>query len=382
MLDWYDLSVYFHAGIEARHNPGALYSAPFQISSSFTYTPFAALLFAGLSYLPAAFVRWLWTLTSVAAAPIIVWVTLDALGWRGPRRLAATLSLSALLIWSWPVLRALRLGQIELLLTALLVADLCQSDDRRWKGAGVGVAAGIKLVPLIFIPYLVLCGKRRQGATALGAFGATVMLSSAALPDASVRWWLSGRFLQVGEVAGGQDVSNQSLRGLLARAIGNVAASTPLWLAAALLATAAGLGSAIVLHRSGRLVAGWLVCALTGLLVSPISWDHHWVWIIPGHAFVIDRAARARRGPRRAHVAAVVILTAAFAAWPARLGVHRAFVPQRLFATVFGHSPKAGQPAGGAVGMINANLYVVTGLVLLACAVAAATRHLWSTPVS
>ena len=254
--------------------------------------------------------RWLWTLTSVAAAPIIVWVTLDALGWRGPRRLAATLSLSALLIWSWPVLRALRLGQIELLLTALLVADLSQSDDRRWKGAGVGVAAGIKLVPLNFIPYLVLCGKRRQGATALGAFGATVMLGFAALPDASVRWWLSGRFLQVGEVAGGKDVSNQSLRGLLARAIGNVAASTPLWLAAALLAT-----QPVWAARSCCTGAeGWSPagsCALSLGCWSPISWDHHWVWIIPGHAFVIDRTARARRGPRRAHVAAVVILTAA-----------------------------------------------------------------------
>jgi alpha-1,2-mannosyltransferase len=40
--------------------------------------------------------------------------------------------------------------------------------------------------------------------------------------------------------------------------------------------------------------AGIAVCAVTGLLVSPISWSHHWVWwILP--ALVLAHAAWTRR---------------------------------------------------------------------------------------
>ena len=69
----------------------------------------------------------------------------------------------------WPVLVSLQQGQIELVLMALIAWDLCQPDRRRWKGAGVGVAAEIKLVPMIFILYLVLAGKLRQAAVAAAA---------------------------------------------------------------------------------------------------------------------------------------------------------------------------------------------------------------------
>ncbi len=68
------------------------------------------------------------------------------------------------------------MGQIELVLMALIAWDLCQPDERRWKGVGVGLAAGIKLVPLIFIPYLILAGKLRQAVVAAAAFAGTVVI--------------------------------------------------------------------------------------------------------------------------------------------------------------------------------------------------------------
>ena len=83
--------------------------------------------------------------------------------------------------------RALHLGQIELLLMLLIVWDLCQPDHRWWKGAGIGLAAGIKLVPLIFIPYLVLAGKLRQAAVATAAFLGTVVIGFTFLPHASAQ---------------------------------------------------------------------------------------------------------------------------------------------------------------------------------------------------
>ena len=89
------------------------------------------------------------------------------------------------------------MGQVNLALMALIIWDLCQPDtaaSRWWKGAGVGIAAGIKLVPLIFIPYLLLTRRFRQAAVASGAFVATVAAGFVVLPADSAKWWFGGLF--------------------------------------------------------------------------------------------------------------------------------------------------------------------------------------------
>ena len=133
----------------------------------FTYPPFAALLFSSISFLP-------WTLlTRVSLAANVVfllasaWFTFGLLGYRAGRaRAGAALLLSAAVFLAEPVLRDIYLGQVELALMALVLWDFSQPDRRWWKGAGIGVAAGIKLVPLIFIPYLLLTRRFRQAAVA------------------------------------------------------------------------------------------------------------------------------------------------------------------------------------------------------------------------
>jgi alpha-1,2-mannosyltransferase len=69
------------------------------------------------------------------------------------------------------------------------------------------------------------------------------------------------------------------------------------------------------------------MAALTGLLVSPISWDHHWVWIAPGALVAAHYAVRAyRRNARKAAVgfgALALAIVAWFGAWPARLFTHK-----------------------------------------------------------
>ena len=81
------------------------------------------------------------------------------------------------------------LGQVNLVLMALIIWDLCQPDtsqkSRWWKGFGTGIAAGIKLVPLIFIPYLLLARKFRQAAMACAGFAFTVLLGFVILPEDS-----------------------------------------------------------------------------------------------------------------------------------------------------------------------------------------------------
>ena len=165
-LDWFDLNIYNHAGLITRHAPARLYTWQYRPGVQYLYTPFAAMGFAAGSLLPWAVLKWLMTVVSLAAMVATVWVTFGQLGWHGQRRGAAVLAVSAVALWTEPVLRSVHVGQIELVLMALIAWDMCQPDHRRWKGAGVGLAAGIKLVPLIFIPYLILAGKLRQAAVA------------------------------------------------------------------------------------------------------------------------------------------------------------------------------------------------------------------------
>jgi len=374
MLNWYDLSVYDHAGLVARSLPRQLYAWQLHPGIKFTYTPFAAVVFAACSLLPWAVLRWLMTVVSLAALTGTVWFTLGALGWRGRARAAALLALTAVALWLEPVQRALHLGQIELVLMVLIVWDLCQSDDRRWKGAGVGLAAGIKLVPLIFIPYLLLAGKRRQAAVATAVFAGTVVIGFAALPHASAQWWLTGYFLHSGNVGDVGSLLNQSLFGLVTRAAGAVRAATWVWLGLAAAVTALGLVAAVALHRSGRPVQGWLTCALTGLLVSPISWDHHWVWMVPVLVVLADAAVRARGAARWAYGALAAGVAALFGAWPDHWAGPGALVPQGLLGLFTGPHPVHEKYHLYGLQVISWNLYLLVGLALFALAVAAAAR--------
>jgi alpha-1,2-mannosyltransferase len=380
MMTWYDLRIYNNAGLLVREFPAMLYRWRY---IKFTYTPFAALIFAGTSWLPWAVLKWLMTLASLAALVATAWLTFGGLGWRGRSRAAATFGVCAAGLWTEPVQRALHLGQIELVLMALIAWDLCQSDQRRWKGAGIGLAAGIKLVPLIFIPYLILAGKLRQAAVAAAMFAIAAAVGFAFLPGASVKWWLSGYFLNSGNVGGVGSLANQSVLGMIIRADGSLGAATPLWFAVAAPITLLGLIAAAMLHRSGQPVAGWLVCALTGVLVSPISWDHHWVWIVPVLAVLTDAAVRARgtaapawrasawRAPAWWALAGAV--TAIYGGWPHFWTGGRAFTPDGLLGFL------AARPGVNAyhlhgIQVISWNLFVFAGLVMFAFSLVAAAR--------
>src|SRR4029077_16980575 len=109
------------------------------------------------------------------------------------------------------------LGQVELVLMVMIVWDMCQPDRRRLKGAAVGLAAAIKLVPLIFIVYLVLTRKFRAAAVAAGVFVLTIVAGFAALPHASVQGWLHLSFLQAKRTGFVGVGANQSIRGTLTR---------------------------------------------------------------------------------------------------------------------------------------------------------------------
>jgi len=365
LLNWFDLNVYNDAGLITRQLPVYLYKWQLGPTVKFTYTPFAGIIFAAFSYLSWSALRWLMTLASLLSLPMTAWLTLGAMGRRGLGRAAMALAIGSFALWTEPVTKALFLGQIEPLLLLLVVWDLTRDDGWRWKGIGVGLAAGIKLIPLLFIPYLLAAGKIRHATAAAATFAATVAIGFIVLPQPSISYWLSGYFVRPGRTGGVDALVNQSLLGLIARQSGGGVAAQPIWLPIAVAVGLIGITGAALLARSGKPVHGWALVGLTSLLVSPISWDHHWVWIIPVIALLVGELMARQTWRRWLFLAGAVLVTAIFGAWPWNYSGPEAYVPQRGLVGWFVRPPLSYnvlQLQGWQ--LLTWNLFVVAGLII------------------
>ncbi|MFB6537232.1 glycosyltransferase 87 family protein [Streptomyces noursei] len=382
-----DLMVYRAEGETARDGKDLYDMVATSARLPNTYPPFAALLFVPLTFFGVPLMRTLATAGNLVLLVAVVHLSLRLVG--RPRRippLAATLALSALLVWCEPVWTTLRYGQINLLLAVLVLWDLTRRDTNRWAGIGIGIAAGIKLTPALFAVFLALAGAvhavrrlragagwrgawnpwLRQAAVATGTFCATVLLSAAVLPRDSHRFWTEIVFAadRVGEV---EITANQSLRGALARLL-HTHDPGAAWLVLAALAAVAGLALAAGALLRGDRAWATLTCAATALLISPISWSHHWVWGVPmlillGGEALQHTGTRARRW--WAATVAMGLLFCSFALW---------WVPHRWHQHEELHQ-NAGQ-------MLLSAIYPLAGLTLLALTAARLRRPLPTDAIS
>jgi alpha-1,2-mannosyltransferase len=294
-----DLHVYLWGGSAAEHRSIDPYVHTYLRSGlRFTYTPLAAGIFSLLADMRPHAVSAALTAVSIAALVAVLWLTWGSLQ-RGDtqHRLRATLAAAAVALWLEPVRQTLSFGQVNLVLMAVVVADLLLADTRWWKGVGVGLAAGFKLTPLIFVPYLILTRRYRAAAVAMITFGVTVGGSALLFPQAVEHYWFDGLFLNASRVGNVRYIGNQSLYGAIERLAGSATAARPYQLAAAAIVGAAGLALAAWASRRGDEMIGILTCAVTGLLVSPVSWSHHWVWVAPALVVLADLATRRLPGP-------------------------------------------------------------------------------------
>nr|WP_240634730.1 glycosyltransferase 87 family protein [Streptomyces dengpaensis] len=240
-----------------------------------TYPPFAALLFVPAAWIPPVALKLAFVAGNVVLLALLVRLScrLAGIAMSRPAVCAAT----ALALWLEPVFQTVLFGQINLAVACLILWDLTRPPGTRGKGIALGIAAGVKLTPAVFIAYLLLTNRRREAGAATAAFAGTVLLGALALPAASVDFW-TRRLYETDRVGKAWIVDNQSLQGLIARALGDPAPG-PAWAVPALAVALAGMWLASR-ARTGRR-RGILVTALTALLVSPISWSHHWVWCVP-----------------------------------------------------------------------------------------------------
>ncbi|MEU9124302.1 glycosyltransferase 87 family protein [Streptomyces sp. NPDC048506] len=304
-LSMSDIAVYRAEG-EAAAAGGDLYG--FTVTEwalPATYPPFAALLFIPTTWLPLGTLTAVCVLVNAAFLVLLIHLSCKAAGLRRAARSAPTLlAATALGLWLEPVFQTLAFGQINLALTCLVLWDLSRPDGARGKGFATGIAAGIKLTPAIFAVYLLITGRVRAACTALAGFLVSVLLGWLVLPEASVEFW-TRRMFETDRVGKVWIVDNQSLQGLISRLLHDPEPGL-LWAVPALLTAVAGLWAArrVCLRRG---LDGWgvLATAVTALLVSPISWSHHWVWCVP---LLIALAAHTRRSPWRRALLAVVTL--------------------------------------------------------------------------
>ena len=295
-----DIGVYRQGGLAVLHDSG-LYDPSFNHHAlPFTYPPISALVFTGLGLMSDYISQIFATVCTLALLPLALRFALRLRpfsGWlTASQATRLALAAAAAGVWFEPMWTTLRYGQINVLISALILFDLSRSDDRRWKGVAIGIAAGLKMTPLIFIVYLAATRRYRAAATALASFVGTIALSFAIIPgDARIYW--TQDVLNSNRPGRVENAANQTLRGALSRLLHTENVQTP-WLCAALIVAVVGVFLAVqAQRRGGNEAGGFALCAITGLLVSPISWTHHWVEAIPALMLVLLKAYRDRSTP-------------------------------------------------------------------------------------
>lgn len=279
-----DLDVYRIGGdVFASGSP--LYGAmpPTELGNTlpFTYPPLAAVLFSPLSFMSLAWAGIVVTSLSLILLFVTVVLTLRSLG-VAPRSLmlwAAGAVFAAAMILE-PVFSTLDYGQINIILMAFVAAD-CLPRKTPWpRGVLIGLVAAVKLTPAVFVLYFLLRRDFRAAIVSAVSFAAFTAAGFLATFSDSVTYWTE-TLIDSDRIGRPAYPANQSITGVLARLGMDDTMRTVLWivLSCCMLALAAMAMRKALQANHYALALG--VNALFGLLVSPVSWSHHWVWVVP-----------------------------------------------------------------------------------------------------
>ncbi len=287
--DFFDLRIY-RAAIRWWADGNRLYefSQPDVIQDRlyFTYPPISALIIAPLTWLP------MWAMATVSVIGTMVLVT-TATRWmvtdfvqRRHLQMGVTLAVAMPVVLSIePIRETILLGQINSILMVLIVADVMFFVSRRkFAGAGIGIATALKLVPGVFIAYLIVKREFKAAAVAVSAAIATTLLAGAVSPSDSWDFWLTALW-DTSRVGKNYYTGNQSILGLLSRWWYPTEPSRMVWLG--VVAIFAVIAARRV-SRSTNRVADLAVVGMFGGLASPITWPHHMWWMIPAGIVLVD----------------------------------------------------------------------------------------------
>ena len=264
-----------------------LYVRPDTVPRGFTYPPFAALVLQPTTWVGREVLDGAWIVLTVL---VLTWsigfvvrrTRTEGDSWLGaspsPAQLvAATAGLATLALLTFPFIHHFVVGQVSIFVMALCLVDVAGVLPPRWRGVLVGIAAAIKLTPLVFAGYFLLTRQGRAAVLTVGSFCAATALAWVIFPAESVTYW-TRKVFETSRVGDLDSVINKSLLGTISR-LGLT--GTPALLVWAALGLAV---SALVLLRARRIGLPPLMAALEvgclSTLVSPISWPHHQLWVV------------------------------------------------------------------------------------------------------
>ncbi|MEU7527821.1 glycosyltransferase 87 family protein [Saccharothrix sp. NPDC042600] len=244
----------------------------------FTYPPIAAFLFSLLALVPWPAAVLVWTVVGLGLLTAVCVVTAQHLHGRVEKAVMLGLAFASGSLLLEPVRATLDFGQINLLLMGLVALD-CLLPKTRWpRGLLIGFAAAIKLTPAVFVLFFLPRKRIRPVVTAFLSFVGFGLVGFAVAPTDTKQYWLES-LLDPGRVGGLAYVGNQSLRGVVHRLGFTGFTETAVW---GLLSLAVVVLVWFAVRRAQDDVSALLAVAVGGLLVSPVSWSHHWVWVVPG----------------------------------------------------------------------------------------------------
>ena len=290
--------IIYRSGVRAFLEGGEMYSVPMyagDLALPFIYPPFGALILVPLSIFDVIHSDLAGDIMIMVSSALIIaclWFVLGAVA----RGSVDKLSLAALTAATWPVALLIEpvwlnsgFAQINVVIMALVILDLVPRKRFLPQGSLIGIAAAIKITPLAMLLFFLL----RRDFRAILVAGASALLATGVA--ALIRWdatvdYFSSVLLGMGTDSefGVSTVyqSNSSFKGMLMRwwtsdaaLDANSTLTNVIWLVAALLTIVLGGWLMVALFRRDMLVDAALVNALIMLLISPVSWSHHWIWL-------------------------------------------------------------------------------------------------------
>ena len=273
-----DLSTYLLGGAHAAGDD--LFSVTLAKDGlGFTYPPFSALLFSPFAHAPVRLAEVVFSWANLAAVCALIAACLRAVCDQLDRRTIVWWALVLLVpvVMFDPVRQTFLLGQVNIFLALIVVADMTL-DLPIPRGILVGLAAAIKLTPLILVPYLFLTRQGRAGVRAIASFAVAALLALAVNASTSLAYWT--HYIRDPQRAGMLSwIGNQGVLGALERMVGHTV-TTPTTFVIVLSVGTVGLVVAAGAYRRSSPVLGFLVVEATESLANPVSWSHHFIWVV------------------------------------------------------------------------------------------------------
>lgn len=276
----WDLSVYREGALTLLREPEALYGPFVGPANSpglpFTYPTFAAILFLPMAFFP----YWVSVTLTMAASIILTFFVAKDLAtrvvskWPTLTGVLTPLTLTGLMLLSAPFRDTMWFGQINILILGACYLAFVRYKSMTPFAVAVGICAGIKLTPIALLILPFALQKWRPVFVGIATFLGTQIIGLAFQTQNTLDYWLDvvqdpSRVGNVGYI------DNVSLRGLLER----LNAPSMLWF---LMALAIGISFILLLRKLQNQVQPVVMLGIASacpLVLSPVSWSHHWVWL-------------------------------------------------------------------------------------------------------